>query len=102
MPAITPSEALSLKESIIPDEVFDAFNELIVEKIDLHGSVTVMQDDVVEKIINKLGCNRQDIFDKHWLDVEKIYQAAGWVVAYDKPAYCESYKAYFKFSRKKD
>ena len=100
MPAITPSEAISHKESIIPEEVFDAFNEMIVEKIDGNGSATVMQDDVVERIVSKLACNRQEIFDKHWLDVEKIYRDAGWNVKFDKPAYCETYQAYFKFSRK--
>jgi hypothetical protein len=48
-----------------------------------------------------LDVERAVVFDKGWLDVESIFRAEGWKVKYDKPAYCETYKAFFVFSRKK-
>ncbi len=41
--------------------------------------------------------SRESIIANHWLDVETHYQAAGWKVAYDKPAYNENYPACFTF-----
>jgi hypothetical protein len=32
------------------------------------------------------------------LDIEPIYREAGWIVEYDKPAYCENYDANFTFT----
>ena len=40
---------------------------------------------------------RSTLFDNNWLDIEPIYRRAGWVVEYDKPAYCEDYPATFTF-----
>ena len=40
------------------------------------------------------------IYDNNWLDIEDIFREAGWKVTYDKPAYNESYDAYFKFEGK--
>jgi hypothetical protein len=47
-----------------------------------------------------MGVSRQEVFDNQWLDIEDIYREAGWKVSYDKPAYNETYKAYFTFSRR--
>ena len=80
-----------------PDAVFDAFNELIAQKFS-GGSATIKQDDVVALMVQK-GLDRQEIFDKGWLDVERVYRSQGWKVQYDKPGYNESYAANFTFSR---
>jgi hypothetical protein len=37
------------------------------------------------------------IFEKGLLDVETVYERAGWKVTYDKPAYNETYPATFRF-----
>lgn len=42
----------------------------------------------------------QECFDRHYLDIEEIYSASGWVVKYDKPAYNEDYPATFEFKKK--
>lgn len=44
--------------------------------------------------------NRGDVFAQHWLDIEDVYRAEGWIVDYDKPAYNQSYRAYFVFKKK--
>jgi hypothetical protein len=33
------------------------------------------------------------------MDVEDVYQKAGWEVEFDKPGYNEDYEANFKFSK---
>jgi hypothetical protein len=92
---ITPDEAESGKH--IPDEVFEAFNELIAE-----GDGDVLQKDVVLRILAKIpDTTREQIFKKGWLNVEPAYRKAGWKVTYDKPGYCETYEANFTFRRKK-
>lgn len=103
---ITPGEVLNLKEKQIPDEVFEAFDELIAKDFQ-HGSATVMQKEVSLLALKKLkaaghrGMTQQKIFDNHWLDVEAIYRQRGWNVEYDKPAYNESYEASFRFSKRR-
>lgn len=102
---IAPNEVTETKIDIIfPDFVIEAFNYMIAQNF-RNGSATVAQDDVITKIFEcgrKAGerVTRNQIFDKCWLDVEDIYRAAGWKVKYDKPAYCESYSAYFEFTKK--
>ena len=106
---ITPAEALGKSGENIPDFVIEAFDELITEGIRGSTSVTITQDEAVERIISKmpariadnLGHSRRDeIFEKNWLDVEELYREQGWEVQYDKPAYNESYAPTFTFSSK--
>jgi hypothetical protein len=99
---ISPNEVVSTKTASIPAEVFDGFNEVIGAHWDGHSS-TFTQDEVVEVILQKLGdrMTRQELFDRHYLDVEPSYRAAGWHVEYDKPAYCETYAANFTFRKKR-
>lgn len=87
-----------------PDEVLQAFNELLQEGGN-SNDITIKQDTAMDRILEKFSANgksisRHDIFDKHWLDVEDTYRNAGWKVKFDKPAYCETYDAYFVFSKK--
>ena len=96
---ITPKEALSLKRASIPDEVYEAFNELIASEISASGYCTIYQDKVVKLIQSKLDCKRAEVFSKGWLDVEEQYIKAGWDVKYDKPGYNETYEANFVFSK---
>jgi len=97
---ITPNEVVRLKEKILPNEVFDAFNELIAKKWNGRSS-TVLQCEVVKLLKGKMQLEDTSIiFDNNWLDVEPVYRDAGWVVKYDKPGYNESYEASFKFTPK--
>jgi hypothetical protein len=95
---IKPGEVAKQKSQNIPPEVIAAFNELIIKKFQ-GGRAYVTQNEVVELIVAK-GLERQEVFAKHWLDVEGIFQEEGWTVVYDKPAWCESYNAHFVFSVK--
>lgn len=97
---ITPDEVKAKKETNVPDEVIEAFNELLIKNSSIGvDSITIVQPDVVALMMEK-GLNCGDIFTNHWLDVEDIYRAAGWYVEYDKPGYNECYDAKFIFKRR--
>jgi hypothetical protein len=98
---IKPEEILERKAETIPDEMFQAINELIALKWN-GSSATFRQDDLIEKYFeitgqSNLESNRQVLFNKHLLDFEDIYRKEGWHVYYNKPAYNESYHATFEF-----
>lgn len=97
---ISPDEVIELKTSSIPDAVLEVFNGLIAKGWDGNRS-TVYQDDVVASL-EAQGFNRSEVYNNKWLDVEPIYEGAGWSVFYDKPVgYAgESFRAYFKFTKK--
>jgi hypothetical protein len=93
---ITPKEVKRTKLGSIPPEVIEAFNELIQENFD-GDSATVKQNKVVTRICEKLKVKRETVFEKGWLDIEELFQKAGWRVMFDKPAYNETYDAFFEF-----
>lgn len=96
---ISPKEVANEKQRLFPNEVFEAFNEMIVQNAGGGGGrISVDQGEVVDLMVKK-GLNRDLIFKNGWLDVEDVYRKAGWKVEYDKPGYNEDYSAYFIFSR---
>jgi hypothetical protein len=94
---ISPSEVPGLKATIIPEGVFEAFNELIARSMS-NGHATVWQSEAVALICERMGVTEGQILSEHWLDVEDAYRAQGWLVNYDKPGFNESYAPSFKFS----
>ena len=91
------------KKSSIPDEVIEAFNELIVENWK-KDSATIKQKDAVARIIEKLPEFKDkstELFELGYLDVEKIFRNAGWVVKYESPDRGDSdFFAFFTFRKK--
>lgn len=93
MKPITPNEAKKRVKSNIPGDVIAAFNELISENF-RNGSARFTQTKVVIRIKEKMP----DVtFDNRWLDVEPLFEHAGWIVKYDKPGYNEPGDATFEF-----
>lgn len=83
-----------------PDEVIDAFNELIQKYWD-GDQAKFKLIEAVELISIKLGnIGTRFVYENHYLDIEHIYRQAGWEVYYDKPGYNESYPPTFTFSRR--
>lgn len=102
MNPIKPRDVGDYKIGLYPDYVFKAFNDLIAKSF-RNGSATVKQKDVVDHMLflaNSGGVvpiTKQDLFDWGYLDVEEAYKNNGWKVTYDKPAYNETYDAFFVF-----
>lgn len=97
---ISPDNLGDYQIDAFPDYVFEAFNSLIAANW-AGNSATVYQDDVIKLILDTSGIERKEVFSKGYLNVEEAYRSQGWKVVYDKPTYCENYRAYFKFSKKR-
>lgn len=96
---ITPNQIASAKLASIPDAVIEAFNEVIAAHYH-NGYASFKQSEVVALIVAK-GFSESEVFSNHWLDVEPIFEKAGWEVSYDSPGFNETYAATFKFRSKK-
>lgn len=92
----------------IPDFIIDSVNSLIRKKWDGHEA-KIYQNEILDMVSIRERDpeypsdlpTRKEVFDNHWLDFEDLYRKQGWNVYYDKPGYCETYEAYFVFSKKK-
>lgn len=93
---ITPQEALDNQGKHIPSEVIELFNQVILENLQGDRS-EIGQNYLVERICEVLKVAREVVFAKGWLNVEKLYHDAGWLVEYDKPGMGETYEAKFIF-----
>jgi hypothetical protein len=103
---ITPQEVEEARKNDIPSFVIEAVNKLLKKKWDGKKAIITQEEIISEmKPSNVLGLEngarfRSAVFSNHWLDFEDLYRESGWKVEYDKPSYSESYKAYFKFTKK--
>lgn len=96
---IKPSKVARQKLQNIPDGVFEAFNEMIAQHF-ASGVATFTQKAVVARMVGK-GLKSKNIFANHWLDVEPLYEEAGWSVEYDTPGFNETGNAIFTFKTKR-
>ena len=89
---ISPSEL-----KVIPPEVFDAVNELLVQnKPDLHGDRIILQRDFVRITKSKLDVGVK--FDYDWLDFDEAYRKNGWETEYKKSSKKGNDDAFFRFT----
>lgn len=97
---IAPHEVSDEKIKQIPPEVIESFNFLIArDYMPGSRSAIVIQNAAIREIMQRTNLSRDEIFSQKFLDVEDIYRKEGWIVDYDKPAYNESYGAYFIFRK---
>ena len=97
MKPIKPSEVQGKKDSSIPPEIIEAFNELIVENWN-GSSAAFKQKDAVGRIRMKLDMSSEDLFKNNYLDIEPLFRKAGWKVEFDKAGFNETYDSFFVFS----
>ena len=101
MEPISPDQVQSAKDKNIPEEVIDAFNQLIVEQWDGREAI-IAQEDAISRILALMGKKedyRQTLFTNRWMDVESMFRKAGWDVEYKKPAHNENFAATYTFSK---
>lgn len=106
MKPFTPDEALGAKADVIPTFVIEAVNLLLAKKFN-GGQCTIKQNEIIEVSIERwmlrneppANLTREMFFANHWLNIEGLYRQHGWKVKYDKPAYNETYDAFFVFER---
>jgi len=97
---ISPQEVVNLKRLSVPPEVFDSFNECIVNTWD-GECANFTRERVMNAISNRTDLIRaNDLFWKNWRDVVTRYENQGWSVTYKMPDIDECFKAYFIFKIK--
>lgn len=108
MKPITPGQCVKTKvkpispsqvKKEIPEGVIEAFNELI-QKYYHDGRAQFKLDEAVTLVCKKMKCKRDVPCGEHWMDVESLYEHAGWVVEFDNPGFNEIYPATYTFRRK--
>lgn len=103
---MSPDEALKAKGFSIPEPIIAAVNELLVAAIRPNVTTIILkQKDILALAIRKfkeadMSVTEGQIYKEGWMDFEPIFEKVGWKVSYDKPGYCESYEAFFEFSKK--
>lgn len=103
---ITPAE-LDTRPYIFPDFVIQGFNIALARRSFFIGDIIkVTQEAVIEEILKLVpsdnkdeyyGTTRADIFTNKWLDIERVYEEAGWRVEYHKAPYFESTDSFWLF-----
>ena len=111
---IKPADVVEAKKKYIPDFVIEAVNKCIAKHL-YDGRAQFTVEEVVDLIVNTkypphrmtdMGGDtealefRRSLFTNRWLDIEAIYRANGWSVTFDRPAYNETYKAFWIFKAK--
>lgn len=85
----------------IPDAIIALFNQLIIEKWN-GKEAFIPQDVIIRKIMKVEICeNRQSIFDKGWMDIEPIFEEAGWKVKYNKQCIGDNFESHYIFTKYK-
>lgn len=94
---VKPVSPNDIKVSL-PDFVINAVNSLISNRY-RGGSFSIKREEIVKKIIETCprALEREEIFEKQWLDFENLYRQAGWKVNYVTPERGESFDEYFNF-----
>lgn len=107
----SPAEAASAKKGAVPQELIQAINQLLAERIKSNGrSITIKAHEIVS-LAESLMSNDGDYtsrtipkiswYDKGFMDFEPIYEAEGWKISYTRPDYTESFDSYYEFTPKK-
>jgi hypothetical protein len=100
---IKPISPTEVEDKPIPDEVIAAFNALILKNY-IGKEARVEQEEALKLAVKNFKASgkkitEDKIFDNKWMDVEDLFRKEGWRVTYDKPAYNETYEAYFIFKK---
>ena len=84
-----------------PDEVFEAFNTLILAKWDGRQAV-IRQSEAIDEMVKNFdgSMTRAQIFSNNYLNIDRFYENEGWEIRYEKPDMGESGEAVFIFKKK--
>lgn len=101
---IRPDQALAKKTHNIPAYVIEAANDLLVRKVSLSGVATFTVPELADLAVKKARAqgeriSRDKLFDNRWLDIEPVFQEAGWKVQFIKTPYYDSNPDSFVFSK---
>ena len=82
---ITPQEIPNIRKAMIPDEVIEAANELIVHNWNGTGRCSHFKlKELVALVLEKMpDMTDVQLYDGKLLDIEDVFADSGWTVRYD-------------------
>jgi hypothetical protein len=98
---ISPNEAMREREKqeSFPDDVFESFNELIVQNF-VEGSASFKEIEVI-KLMRRKGLMHEEMYNKGWLFIEDRYRLAGWEVKHNLDRHVGTINAGYTFTANK-
>ncbi len=103
---LSPFEVSQLNKKFrkdrIPPEVVEIVNMMLIEEYEEGRPVTLLQKDIMDKVVKVLKITSQEAYNKKFLDFEEVFRAVGWKVEYIKIAYNESGEPSFRFTKDKE
>ena len=108
MPAIKPNEVLPAVANAIPEFVIEVFNGLIKKNFNGYSADVKLEDAklaVIEAIKHNnpehanLGDRelRDFLMERRYMDVEPVFQAAGWKVEFNKQCIGDNFASHYVF-----
>jgi hypothetical protein len=96
---LTPQEVSTQTENEFPEWVIIGVNNSIKKNFRGKDEFTIKQKDILNEILSiaPKGTTKEIIYEKRYLDFEKMYKKFGWKIIYDKPGYNETYEPFFIF-----
>lgn len=101
--ALSPKEAITRAKNEVPELVFQAWNNLIVENLKVQGgkaSSEFLLEELANQITLIMSISYEQAKQNGWFDLEDIFRDKGWKVEFDRPGYNESYSPKFTFKSK--
>lgn len=100
---LSPEDVRKAKAQIFPPAVIRAVNHVLAMQYQNDfGVIRVLQNTVIELAMLEMpDTEREDFFEKGWLNFESLYQDQGWKVEYDKPGSTDLYAAHWLFSKRR-
>jgi hypothetical protein len=76
---ISPNEVVEQQEPEIPDGVIEVFNEFIAKEFK-NGKAVIEGTKILAAIALRCHISKGSCVRNGWLDVDSVFQKAGWVV----------------------
>lgn len=97
---ITFDEVAHINEPV-HEEIIDTVNQLIKQNFNyVLKESTVKIKDIFSNLKEKnFHYSATEILERGWLDIERLYENAGWYVRYYSPSHNDVFEPYFYFSQ---
>ena len=83
----SPNDVQMRLAAVIPDEVIESFNELLMKYSDADVTVATFSEAEVMQLVVKKGLKRDVVELKGWLKVRPIFEKCGWTVTYPREGF---------------
>lgn len=96
---LSPNEMIEQWQLALPDEVIEAFNEMLIKHFN-GADAKILEKDLLAAV-KKKGVSQQQVEDQRWLQqTRQLYEEQGWKVDHKTPGWDDDFDSYFYFQVK--